>query len=131
MQPLHCNPAAKRCQHAPIRRPPHPPPRSYLHASRLHASSADATEMYPPGRLLYLRPFKGAAPKQTVWDAVWVDPRVLMGEGILLSPSMMAHHRMFVVREAFESALAREAETRAAPLAVADSAEDVLFADMV
>lgn len=29
--------------------------------------------MYPPGRLVFLRPFKGKGPQQTVWDAVWVD----------------------------------------------------------
>ena len=72
--------------------------------------------MYPPGRLLYLRPFKGRRANQTVWDAVWIDAAALMGEGILVAPSMMAHHRMFVVADAFASALAREAETQAAPL---------------
>ena len=29
--------------------------------------------MFPPGNLMFLRPFKGKRPQQTVWDAVWVD----------------------------------------------------------
>ncbi|GAB4816306.1 hypothetical protein N2152v2_003352 [Parachlorella kessleri] len=66
--------------------------------------------MFPPGKLLFLRPFKGQKPQQTVWDAVWVDGPALMSEGIIVSPAMMAHHRVFVMEDALRSALANEAE---------------------
>ena len=33
-----------------------------------------------------------------------------MGEGILLAPSMLAHHRLFVLEEALQSVLGDEAE---------------------
>ena len=49
-----------------------------------------------------------------------------MGEGILVAPSMMAHHRMFVVADAFASALAREAETQATPLHEQSGCQDVM-----
>ncbi len=46
-------------------------PRRYHKTSLLHAG--EQVDMFPPGRLVFLRPFKGAKAKQTVWDAVWVD----------------------------------------------------------
>ena len=33
----------------------------------------------------------------------------MMGEGILVSPSMMAHHRVFILADAMRSAMAGEA----------------------
>ena len=66
--------------------------------------------MYPPGRLVFLRPFKGRAPRTAVWDAVWIEAPALIGEGILVSPAMMAHHRVPLVTEALRSVLAGEVE---------------------
>ncbi|GAB4819117.1 hypothetical protein N2152v2_006163 [Parachlorella kessleri] len=80
----------------------------YHKTSLLHAG--EQVDMFPPGRLVFLRPFKGAKAKQTVWDAVWVDAPALMGEGILVSPSMMSHHRVFILADALRSAMAGEAE---------------------
>ncbi len=45
--------------------------RRYYKTSVLHAG--EQVEMYPPGRLVFLRPFKGKKAKQTVWDAVWIE----------------------------------------------------------
>ncbi|KAL4447467.1 hypothetical protein ABPG75_004686, partial [Micractinium tetrahymenae] len=87
---------------------------SYYRASGLHLGSADTTEMYPPGKLVFLRPFKGRAKGQTVWDAVWIEASTLMDEGILVTPTMMAHHRLYVLADAFESIFANEAATQAA-----------------
>ena len=56
-----------------------------------------ALNMYPPGRIIFLRPIKvvkrkrdeqsGEISKKLVkrWDAVWVSPREVVGEGILVS----------------------------------------------
>ena len=48
--------------------------------------------MYPPGRVIFMRPFKvlkrdreGADSYRKKWDAVWVSPREVIGEGILVS----------------------------------------------
>ena len=50
--------------------------------------------MYPPGRVIFMRPFKvlkrGREGGDTdsyrkKWDAVWVSPREVIGEGILVS----------------------------------------------
>lgn len=47
--------------------------------------------MYPPGRVVFMRPLKvpkrrGPTRKiETRWDAVWVTPEQLMSEGILIS----------------------------------------------
>lgn len=47
--------------------------------------------MYPPGRVIFLRPLKvlkkrGPARRmEKRWDAVWVTPEQLMAEGILIS----------------------------------------------
>ncbi|KAI3429288.1 hypothetical protein D9Q98_005384 [Chlorella vulgaris] len=81
----------------------------YYRASHLHMRSADTTEMYPPGRLVFLRPFKGKRKQQTVWDAVWIDAATLISEGILVTPTMMAHHRLYVLDEAFQSIFSGEA----------------------
>ena len=45
-----------------------------------------------------------------VWDAAWVSPADLIGEGILLSRAMTRHHRMGTLDQALRSALAGEAE---------------------
>ena len=50
--------------------------------------------MYPPGRIIFLRPLKtlvgrrraGSAKRyEKGWDSVWVSPEELIGEGILIS----------------------------------------------
>ena len=49
--------------------------------------------MYPPGRIIFLRPIKvrkkrksgGEGRLEKKWDAVWVSPREVVGEGILVS----------------------------------------------
>ncbi|KDD75293.1 hypothetical protein H632_c761p0, partial [Helicosporidium sp. ATCC 50920] len=79
---------------------------SYLH-------TADQPEMYPPGRIIFMRPFKNAA--DTEWDAVWVDAATLMGEGILLAPSMLSNHRMFNLADAFASIFKQYGDEEAEP----------------
>ena len=54
-----------------------------------------ALNMYPPGRIIFLRPIKvrkkrksgeeGKGKLVKKWDAVWVSPREVIGEGILVS----------------------------------------------
>jgi hypothetical protein len=97
----------------------------YYRTSHLHMQSADTTEMYPPGKIVFLRPFKGKKKAQTVWDAVWIDAATLMSEGILVTPTMMAHHRLFVLADAFQSIFADEIATQAA--AVYEQGEDEML----
>ena len=59
--------------------------------------------MYPPGRVIFIRPLKQlvgrrhrAGPRRLEkgWDAVWVTPKELIAEGILISgkvPSLPTH----------------------------------------
>jgi len=96
----------------------------YYESSKLHSSSASTMEMFPPGKLMFLRPFKGTGGMKkkggnkdggkstTTWDAVWISGEQLMGEGILLSPAMLQHHRMFTVRDALESAMQQSVDAR-------------------
>ena len=53
-------------------------------------------DMYPPGRVMFLRPIKlqeemdeeeggGGKRLRQAWDAVWITPQELMMEGILVS----------------------------------------------
>jgi len=53
-----------------------------------------ALNMYPPGRIIFLRPIKVRKRRKSGeethkiekrWDAVWVSPREVVGEGILVS----------------------------------------------
>ena len=52
----------------------------YVATSKLHAAEVDMTELYPPGEVIFLRPFANADPKKRaddeaeVWDAVWMAP---------------------------------------------------------
>ncbi len=56
--------------------------------------------MYPPGKIIFMRPLKTVkgkrtvthlhAPKQKCWDAVWISAYELIGEGILLSKAVRA-----------------------------------------
>lgn len=62
-----------------------------------------ALNMYPPGRIIFLRPIKiakrkkgedGEAIRKIIkrWDAVWVSPREVVGEGILVSKRVGLHN---------------------------------------
>ena len=55
--------------------------------------------MYPPGRVIFIRPLKhlvGRRHKPSTrhlekgWDAVWVTPKELIAEGILISGKVKA-----------------------------------------
>ncbi len=55
--------------------------------------------MYPPGRVIFIRPLKQlvgqrhrAGPRRLEkgWDAVWVTPKELIAEGILISGKVCA-----------------------------------------
>ena len=57
--------------------------------------------MYPPGRIIFIRPLKQlvgrrqrAGPRRLEkgWDAVWVTPKELIAEGILISGKVMLHN---------------------------------------
>ncbi len=65
--------------------------RSYYKSSEHRKKEQD---MYPPGRVLFIRPLKHlvgkrhrAGPRRLEkgWDAVWVTPKELIAEGILIS----------------------------------------------
>lgn len=60
-----------------------------------------ALNMYPPGRIIFLRPIKVRKKRKSGeeghkiekrWDAVWVSPREVVGEGILVSKRMLEDH---------------------------------------
>jgi len=57
--------------------------------------------MFPPGRLLFLRPLKSRGVRRKAsgkrvslksWDAVWITAQELIGEGILVSKAMLEDH---------------------------------------
>ena len=86
----------------------------YVATSKLHSEGADTRDLFPPGRIIHLRPFaaagkRGQDPKNDVWDAVWANGEQLIAEGVILSFDMMRHHRMPTLQEALQSALAGEA----------------------
>lgn len=50
-----------------------------------------AMDMFPPGRIVFIRPIKqvdehGKKKGHRGWDTVWVQPMEIIGEGILVSP---------------------------------------------
>lgn len=59
----------------------------YCATSKLHAASTDARDLFPPGRIMHLRPYEAALPPgmdpagraadalPEVWDAAWVSPQ--------------------------------------------------------
>lgn len=86
----------------------------YVATSKLHSEAADTQELFPPGRIIHLRPFAAAGkaglkPENDVWDAVWASGEQLIGEGVLLSFDMMRHHRIPCLQDALRSAIAGEA----------------------
>ena len=93
----------------------------YLASSLLHSEGVNLDELYPPGRIIHLRSFPrpshiqhskahiDPATRDEVWDAVWVSAKDVVGEGILLSRSMMRHHQVSTLQAALRSAIAGEA----------------------
>lgn len=61
--------------------------------------------MYPPGKIIFLRPMK--ARRRRHWDAVYVAPEDLIGEGILVSPTMLKDHLCSTVHEALSKCTER------------------------
>ena len=55
--------------------------------------------LYPPGRQIFLRRFKQCSQPQTpddvYWDAVWIRPEEIIGEGILVSKRATEDHYPF------------------------------------
>ncbi|KAK9811146.1 hypothetical protein WJX73_006499 [Symbiochloris irregularis] len=56
-----------------------------------------AIDMFPPGRVIFVRPIKqvdehGRKKGRRLWDTVWVQPTELIAEGILVSPRMLTDH---------------------------------------
>ena len=49
-----------------------------------------AMDMFPPGRIVFIRPIKQVDEKghqnEKHWDTVWVQPTEIIAEGILISP---------------------------------------------
>lgn len=74
--------------------------------------------MFPPGRVLFLRPMKvrrGLSLMRT-WDAVYVAPEDLISEGILVAPTMLSDHQCSTAFEAIKSATAKaESEEQGRP----------------
>ncbi|KAL4537144.1 hypothetical protein Ndes2526B_g04945 [Nannochloris sp. 'desiccata'] len=88
--------------------------KKYVASSKLHSKDADKRDVYPPGKIIHLRPFaaageKGKTGKNDVWDAVWVSGEDLMAEGLILAFNMLHHHRMPTLQAALGSALRDEA----------------------
>lgn len=75
----------------------------YIHTSQLHKKGTDYRPLFPPGELIFLRPY--LKDKTEAWDAVWIQGEDLMDEGILLSRAMMKHHLLMNVRNALDSAI--------------------------
>jgi Lipase (class 3) len=88
--------------------------KKYVASSKLHAKDADKRELYPPGKIIHLRPFaatgeKGKSVKNDVWDAVWVSGEDLIAEGLILTLNMLRHHRVPALQAALGSAIRDEA----------------------
>ena len=91
----------------------------YLEKSKIHEKTVDDRTMYPPGKIIFLRPYGGLEQsKHVAWDAVWIQARGtcmnnrksrslnlvfmecmsytadLMDEGLLLSKAMFGHHHI-------------------------------------
>lgn len=64
-------------------------------------------EMYPPGKIIFLRPIKSQSRLGQVkrkWDAVFIAAEDLMGEGILVSPNMLKDHLCSTAYDALNEA---------------------------
>lgn len=62
--------------------------------------------LYPPGKQIFLRRFKKQSqPKQAEdvsWDAVWIQPEEIIGEGIIISKHAIKDHYPFSLLSALE-----------------------------
>ncbi|WPT12991.1 Sn1-specific diacylglycerol lipase alpha [Picochlorum sp. SENEW3] len=84
--------------------------KTYLQKSKFHQKHVDHRPMYPPGNIIFLRPYgdPNDETKDASWDAVWLRAKDLMDEGLLLSRSMWRHHLLVHVLEALETSLETE-----------------------
>ena len=62
--------------------------------------------MFPPGKVIFLRPIKIKFSRE--WDAVWIAPEDLIGEGILVSRTMLKDHLCSTASEALQKAIERQ-----------------------
>lgn len=77
--------------------------RRYL---RARARDGRALTTVPPGRLLFMRPLKRGRERRG-WTGVWVEPRSLIDEGILLSSRGVSDHGVLNLRDALVDARKR------------------------
>lgn len=78
--------------------------------------------MYPPGRIIFLRPIKTRVVKE--WDAVWIQPEDIIAEGLLVSPHMLRDHLCSTAYEALTAAAARMKDMESgAPSALSGTAD--------
>ena len=79
---------------------------NYLRSSELHSETTDA-KLYPPGKILFLRPLFEFTKKQSTenFDAIWIAKEDLMDEGILIMKESLAHHHLWATNNALDSAL--------------------------
>lgn len=82
----------------------------YLKTSTVHMDIKDA-KLYPPGNLIFLRPMFNLVnqKKPPAWDAVYIDKKDLMEEGILLTREALEHHHLWTTLEALEDSIQRSA----------------------
>lgn len=92
-------PASPTCNDTSPRPLPPPPPARSLFSTTVAASPSSSTSSASDASA-------PQAATRTLWDAVWVDATVLIGEGIVIAPSMMACHRMVTVARAIADAFA-------------------------
>ncbi|WPT17902.1 hypothetical protein PSENEW3_00005904 [Picochlorum sp. SENEW3] len=91
----------------------------YLARAQLHQKDVDTRPMYPPGRIIFLRPSGNLTnnSKDITWDAVWIHAQDLMDEGILVSKRALSHHLlgqgMVALEKALESCRQRDGGQRA------------------
>lgn len=100
----------------------------YLQKSKMHRESVDDQPMYPPGNIVFLRPYGDMSQSSSItWDAVWIcahgtlsgncsyssicfDSQFgffadLIDEGILLSKATFRHHQLVHTLEALHHAV--------------------------
>lgn len=79
----------------------------YLETSRLHATDETDIPLYPPGRLVFLRPHyqMGSSKPPITWDAVYISKEDLMDEGILIVKEMLEHHHIYALQDALQAAM--------------------------
>lgn len=71
--PGSSSPDVALCPHCP----PHPHPPTPIAPACHRARLGQPLSMYPPGRVLFLRPIKTRAAKE--WEGVWIRPKDIVG----------------------------------------------------